>query len=97
MILNGRVRQGHPRLAVRLLTDGEDANSSIDLPTLLTQLKQKQDSAQPVHIVTIAYGSDANVDVLKQIAAATGGASFAAPDPRAISTVFISALSALAQ
>ena len=82
---------------INILTDGEDATSTISLDTLLTQLKQRQDPAQPVHIVTIAYGADANEGVLKQIAAATGGTFFSAKDPRSINTVFISALAALAQ
>jgi len=79
-----------------LLSDGDDANSKISLATLLSELQKRQDPSQPVHIITIAYGADADASVLKQIAAATGGASFAAPDPRSIGTVYISALAALA-
>src|SRR5262249_4441922 len=80
-----------------VLTDGDDANSNISLQPLLNDLRQKQDAAAPVHIITIAYGADANTTALKQIAAATGGTSFSASDPRSIGTVYISALSALAQ
>jgi Ca-activated chloride channel family protein len=80
---------------VVVLTDGDDATSKISLATLLSELKSRQNPAQPVHVVTIAYGADANDPVLRQIAAATGGASFSAKDPRSIGTVFISALAAV--
>ncbi len=80
-----------------VLTDGDDANSTISLQTLLNKLRQTQDPAAPVRIITIAYGADANTTALKQIAAATGGTSFTASDPRKIGTVYISALSALDQ
>ncbi len=80
-----------------LLTDGrnEDASGGPDLRTLLDHLKQTADGDTPVHIVTIAYGKDADTDALAKIAKASGGKSFVAPDPRTIDDVFVSALGAL--
>ncbi len=80
-----------------LLTDGrnEDPSGGPDLPALLDHLQQTSQSDTPVHIVTIAYGKDADTDALAKIAKASGGKSFVAPDPRTIDDVFVSALGAL--
>ena len=81
---------------VVVLTDGaNEDNRSISLPTLLSRLADAQNPARPVHIITIAYGDQANTDVLRQISAATGGLSFASPDPRDIGAVFLDALTSL--
>jgi Ca-activated chloride channel family protein len=82
---------------VVVLSDGGDTNSKISLDTLLSELKKRADTSRPVHVITIAYGADADLGVLKQISEATGGVSFSAPDPRSISTIYISALAALSQ
>ncbi len=82
---------------VVLLTDGrnEDASGGPDLPTLLSDLQQTAHSETPVHVITIAYGKDADTDALAKIAKASGGKSFVAPDPSTIDDVFISALGAV--
>jgi Ca-activated chloride channel family protein len=82
---------------VVVLSDGGDTNSKISLDVLLSELKKRADPIRPVHIVTIAYGADADLGVLKQISQATDGVAFSAPDPRSISTIYISALAALSQ
>lgn len=82
---------------VVVLSDGGDTNSKITLDVLLSELKKRGDPSRPVHIVTIAYGADADLGVLKQISQATAGVAFSAPDPRSISTIYISALAALSQ
>ena len=69
---------------------------SITLPALLAELKQRYDPQKPVHIVTLAYGSGADGAALVQVAKATDGLQFAAPDPREIGQVFVTAVAALA-
>lgn len=83
---------------VVVISDGanEDAGS-ITLEALLAELKTLYDPARPVHIVTLAYGTGADPGVLTQIARATGGLEFDAPDPRTIGTVFTRAITALSR
>lgn len=81
---------------VVVLTDGTNEDpDSISLDTLLADLTAAQNPVKPVHIVTIAFGDKANTAVLDRIARATGGLSFAAPDPRDIGAVFLTALTSL--
>jgi Ca-activated chloride channel family protein len=76
-----------------LLTDGKnDDSGSIDLPGLITALKAEYDPKRPVHIITIAYGADADPDALRQISAATGAKSYPAQDPNSIFQVMVNAL-----
>lgn len=82
---------------VVVLSDGGDTDSNMTLDDLLAQLKKQAEPSRPVHIITIAYGADADLGVLKQISQATDGVAFSAPDPRSISTVYISALAALSR
>jgi Ca-activated chloride channel family protein len=42
---------------------------------------------------TIAYGSDADLEVLRQIAQATNGASYDSSDPNSINHVFTTVIS----
>jgi Mg-chelatase subunit ChlD len=79
--------------AVVLLSDGEDTDDdTIGFDALLQTLRSENDPARPVPVITIAYGPEAGVDVLAQIAQATGGASYSAPDPRQIRDVFLDAV-----
>jgi Ca-activated chloride channel homolog len=79
---------------VVLLTDGinDDPGGGIDLPSLLRTLKSEQ-GKQPVRIITIAYGANADVTALRRISQATGGLAFASKDPRDIERVFTSVIS----
>lgn len=61
--------------AIVVLTDGEDRNSTLNLPTLLSRLATAE-SGSPVRIFTIGYGPEANEAVLRQIATRTGGAYY---------------------
>ena len=86
--------------AVVLLTDGrnEDGDKSDDraqLNALLTQLETQSqgESATPVRLFTIAYGEDADLTVLKQLADATNGAAYNASDPKSIAKVFTAVIS----
>jgi Ca-activated chloride channel homolog len=79
--------------AVVLLTDGvNDDDIGISLKQLLTGLSTGQ-SDGPVRMFTIAYGSDADLEVLRQIAQATNGASYDSSDPNSINHVFTTVIS----
>ena len=86
--------------AVVLLTDGrnDDSDKSDDraqLSALLSQLETQSqgESTTPVRLFTIAYGEDADLTTLKQLAEATNGASYNAGDPRSIAKVFTAVIS----
>ncbi|HSK27836.1 MAG TPA: substrate-binding and VWA domain-containing protein [Jiangellales bacterium] len=80
--------------SVVLLTDGrnEDDPDSITLEGLLTTLQAESDPAQPVPVIAIGMSPDADIDALRQIAAATGGEAYLAADPRDIQQVFLDAM-----
>ncbi|NLE81533.1 MAG: VWA domain-containing protein [Rhodococcus sp.] len=90
------VKEGYDPSAVNsvvILTDGSnDDPGSIGLGELLATLEREQDPENPVIVVTIGISEDADADVLRQIAEATGGSSHIARDPSDISTVFAEAL-----
>jgi Ca-activated chloride channel family protein len=89
-------RPGHVN-TVLVLSDGQNEDpGSISLETLLAELGKAYDPKRPVHVVTLAYGADADRAVLARIARATDGLDFAAVDPRSIGQVFVSAVSSLA-
>ena len=80
--------------SVLLLTDGrnEDDDFGIGLPTLLRTLRAEFDPAQPVPIITIGMGPDADLATLTRISEITGGKAYAALDPNDIETVFLDAM-----
>lgn len=79
--------------SVILLTDGANEDpSSITLDQLLGTLKNEQDPAKPVIIVTIGITDDADAGVLQKISAATGGTSHVARTPAEIPGVFVDAM-----
>ena len=61
--------------AIVVLTDGEDTDSHTSLDELLKQIRFDNER-QTVRVFTIAYGSDAKEDILKQIADATQARSY---------------------
>jgi Ca-activated chloride channel homolog len=74
--------------AVVVLTDGEDNRSTRSVASLETELKQRaEDQERNIRVFTIAYGADANKDVLTEIAAAAGGEAFKG-DPKEIAEVY---------
>jgi Ca-activated chloride channel family protein len=82
--------------AVVLLTDGKnDDPRNNDLEKTLTALRADSEgvSATPVRLFTIAYGQDADKDVLRRMAEATNAASYDASDPQTISNVFTAVIS----
>jgi Ca-activated chloride channel family protein len=72
--------------AVVLLSDGDDRDSKMQLPELVDYLKGKSESSTgpAVRIFTIAYGKDADVNAMREIAKATNGAYYDATDPSTI-------------
>ena len=77
-----------------LVTDGRnDDPGSVDLTTLLATIAAEQDSANPVRVLSIAYGTGADLDALGKIAEATGGKVYNSPNPAAIGEAFFQALS----
>jgi Ca-activated chloride channel family protein len=79
--------------AVVVLTDGRNEDTgSIDLDNLTGQLRGESGS-QTVRMFTIAYGGDADKDVLKKIAEATTGASYDSSKPDTIDQVFTAVIS----
>ena len=80
--------------SVVLLTDGRnrDDDIGIGLPTLLRTLRAEFDPAQPVPIITIGMGPDANMAALRRISETTGGKAYSALDPNDIETVFLDAM-----
>ena len=81
--------------AVVLLTDGRNEDVNEDLQGLLTSLQAGSEGrqSQPVRVFTIAYGADADLSVLQQIAEATNAAAYDASDPATIDKVFTSVIS----
>ena len=74
--------------AVVVLTDGEDNKSGVDAEQLLSELRRRSESdVGTIRIFTIAYGHDANTQVLTEIASASGGEEYAG-DPSEIGAVY---------
>ncbi|WP_239348169.1 MULTISPECIES: substrate-binding domain-containing protein [unclassified Frankia] len=83
---------GRPNQVV-LLTDGQDDNlSSISLDNLITKLRSEFDPEHPVHLITIAYGGQADAQALQRISAATDAKSYPARDENSISQVILDVL-----
>ncbi len=72
--------------ALVVLTDGEDTASSITLDQLVANVQVSEEGTS-IKIFTIAYGADANFEILRRIAEATGGKSFKG-EPSTIKKVY---------
>ncbi len=67
-------RQDSERInAIVVMTDGKENNSRIRLRDLTAKLRRGSQSGLPVVVFCVAYGSDAEMGTLEDIAAATGG------------------------
>ncbi len=80
---------------VLLLTDGSAADNGgpLNLAELVSDLKSTCGADDnPVSVVTIGLGGDANSDVLRQISAATKAPSYSSPTSFDISQVVLTAL-----
>jgi Ca-activated chloride channel family protein len=81
--------------AIVVLTDGDDTDSKTSLESLLVKLnsaKTEGGNSTQVRIFPIAYGEEAKLEALEQIAKASGGQAFDASDASKIDTVFASVI-----
>jgi Ca-activated chloride channel homolog len=78
--------------AVVVLTDGKNERpGGLDLSALINKLSDRQ--GEPVRVFTIAYGQDADQNVLRQIAEATDGAEYDSSNPNGIQEVLTEVVS----
>jgi Ca-activated chloride channel family protein len=81
--------------AVVVLSDGEDSGGGMSLESLLAKIStasQEGGDDRPVRVFTIAYGGEADKDVLNRISTASGGLMFDSSDPAKIDLVFASVI-----
>lgn len=79
--------------AVVLLTDGKNEYpADNNLPKLLTDIGG-EDTDTSVRVFPIAYGTAADLGILKQVAASSRGAAYDASDPASIANVLTAVLS----
>ncbi len=82
--------EGNPRhiRAIIVLTDGEDTLSDLSLNQLLSRVIDFGEGGDATKIFTIAYGEDADREVLQQIADLTGGQLYDS-DPTSINQIYV--------
>ena len=73
--------------AIVVLSDGQDTASELSLGQLLPVIHAQSESGTGTKIFTIAFGGDADKDVLQQIAEPTGGKLYEG-DPKTIREVY---------
>jgi hypothetical protein len=79
--------------SVVIITDGRDEDDgSIGLGPLVDTLRAEADATRPVKVIGIALGPDADLDALREIGDATGGAAYSAVDPNDLQKVLFDAL-----
>ncbi|MFI9382430.1 substrate-binding domain-containing protein [Kutzneria sp. NPDC052558] len=77
-----------------LITDGKNETpGGLDLTGLLAQLRTEVDPTRPIQIIGIGLGPDADMDVLQQLASATGGKAYQALNGADFRSVLFDALS----
>jgi Ca-activated chloride channel family protein len=84
------VKDGDPKhiRAVVVLTDGKDTQSTSTLPDVMQQIAASGgEGGNAIKLFTIAFGGDADKDVLKQLAEPTGGQQYNS-DPSDIMKVY---------
>jgi Ca-activated chloride channel family protein len=79
--------------AMVVLTDGADNASGTNALEQLTKTELSQPAESSVRVFTIAYGVDANRDVLREIAESSQASSYDASNPALIRQVFVAVLS----
>jgi Ca-activated chloride channel homolog len=90
--LTGAYTPGRPNQVV-LLTDGKNEDpGSMSLDDLVATLQREFDPKRPVHLITIAYGDQADTAALQRISAATQAKSYPARDENSILQVVIDVL-----
>jgi Ca-activated chloride channel family protein len=80
---------GDPRhiQALVVLSDGDDTESVITRSQLIEKIQGSSEGGDAIKVFTIAFGSDANEDVLRDIAEATGAQVYKG-DPKTINEVY---------
>ena len=73
--------------AIVVLSDGEDTASEMGLDDLVAQVSNLSEGGTATKVFTIAYGKNADRDVLERIAAPTGGKRYEG-DPQTINEVY---------
>jgi Ca-activated chloride channel family protein len=74
--------------AIVVLTDGQDTDSSVSIDEMLGQIGASgEEAGTAIKLFTIAFGEDADKDILKRIAEATGGKQYDS-DPKSINKVY---------
>ncbi|MDP9394225.1 MAG: VWA domain-containing protein [Actinomycetota bacterium] len=82
--------------AVVLLTDGRnDDDKSVGRAGMLRALKKESDPERPVRVITLAYGENADVKLLRAVSDATGARSYVVKDPKDVDRVVLEALTSL--
>jgi Ca-activated chloride channel family protein len=87
---NDLKQNGDPKhiRAVVVLTDGKDTDSTIDLQSVVQQIGNTgEEGGNAIKLFTIAFGSDADKGILKQLSDPTGGKEYDS-DPSTILKVY---------
>ncbi len=80
--------------AVLLITDGSnELPGGLSLGDLIGKLTKEEKADQPVQVISIAVGPEADAGALQQISNATGGRTFVAKDPAAAVQTLVLAFS----
>ncbi|MCW2604359.1 MAG: von Willebrand factor type [Pseudonocardiales bacterium] len=79
--------------AVVLLTDGRNEYPQDNSLSNLVKDLDTEDTSRQVRVFPIAYGADADLDALKEIAEATDGRAYDASNPKSINNVLINVIS----
>ncbi|MGW2197479.1 VWA domain-containing protein, partial [Streptosporangium sp. NPDC001682] len=88
-----KLRSGDAINAVVFLTDGKNEDpDSLSLENLLPELRTEP-GQETVRMFTIAYGQDADLDVLRKISEATSAAAYDSRKPGSIDQVFTAVVS----
>jgi Ca-activated chloride channel family protein len=88
--INGLKTKGDPNhiRGVVVLSDGQDTASSSTLDQLMAQIGTPgEEGGNAIKLFTIAFGGDADTEVLRQMAESTGGKQYSS-DPSNISQVY---------
>lgn len=82
--------------SIVLLTDGvnDDSTGGLSEEELIAELEAAADPEREVRLILIGMGPDVDSAALDRVAAAVGGQSFTAEDPRDIGQVFVQAIAA---
>ena len=86
----GLEQNGDPKhiRAMVVLTDGQDTESNTNFQDFMSQIDSSgTEAGLSIKMFTIAFGSDADKDILKQMAEATGGKQYDS-DPKTITKIY---------